>query len=85
MNTKPRLIDPSWFAKPKPKIIKKKIIPIPTKTPIDNSMIINIIGLCILLIGCLCIYLRYIDRDKTEFENKNRIIGFNEYVKENIK
>ena len=47
MNTKPRLIDPSWFAKPKPKIIKKKIIPTPTKTPIDNSMIINIIGLCI--------------------------------------
>ena len=51
MNTKPKLVDPNWFAKPKPKPIKK-IMP----TNADNSLIINIIGLCILVIGGLCIY-----------------------------
>ena len=55
MNTKPKLVDPNWFQKPKPKPIKK-VIP----TNADNSLIINIIGLCILVIGGLCIYQRYI-------------------------
>jgi H+/gluconate symporter-like permease len=80
MNTKPKLVDPNWFAKPKPKPIKK-VIP----TNIDNSLIINIIGLCILLIGGLCIYQRYLDREKTELETKHKIIELNEYVKRNIK
>ena len=39
MNTKPKLVDPNWFTKPKPKPIKK-VIP----TNADNSLIINIIG-----------------------------------------
>ncbi len=80
MNTKPKLVDPNWFPKPKPKPIKK-IIP----TNADNSLIINIIGLCILLIGGLCIYQRYLDRDNTELETKNKIIELNDYVKRNIK
>tara|TARA_B110000495_G_C22970044_1_gene569253 strand:+ start:474 stop:734 length:261 start_codon:yes stop_codon:yes gene_type:complete len=86
MNTKPRLVDPSWFAKPipkprpRPKIVKK-VIP----TEINNSLIINIIGLCILVIGGLCIYQRYIDRDNTELDKNNKIIELNEYVKRNIK
>ena len=79
MNTKPNLVDPNWFAKPKPKV--KQVIPVNT----NNSLIINIIGLCILMIGCLCIYQRYMDRDKSELENHNRIIELNEYVKRNIK
>ena len=79
MNTKPKLVDPNWFQKPKP--IVKKIIP----TNADNSLIINIIGLCILLIGGLCIYQRYLDREKTELETQNNIIELNEYVKRNIK
>ena len=80
MNTKPRLVDPNWFAKSKPKPIKK-VIP----TNIDNSLIINIIGLCILVIGGLCIYQRYLDKEKTELNTKNKIIELNEYVKRNIK
>ena len=80
MNTKPKLVDPNWFQKPKPKPIKK-IIP----KNIDNSLIINIIGLCILVIGGLCIYQRYLDREKKELETQNKIIELNEYVKRNIK
>jgi len=80
MNTKPKLVDPKWFQKPKPKPIKK-IIP----TSADNSLIINIIGLCILVIGGLCIYQRYLDKEKTELETQNKIIELNEYVKRNIK
>ena len=79
MNTKPKLVDPNWFAKPIPKI--KKIIPINT----DNSLIINIIGLCILVIVGLCIYQRYLDRENTELKTKNKIIELNEYVKMNTK
>jgi len=81
MNGLPKLVDHSLFPKPKPKIIKKVVV---IKSS-DNSMIINCIGLGILVIGVLCIYQRYIDRDKTELENQNTIIGFNKYVKENIK
>jgi H+/gluconate symporter-like permease len=80
MNTKPRLVDPNWFQKPKPKPIKK-IIP----TNADNSLIINIIGLSIIIIGGLCIYQRYIDKEKNELNTKHKIIELNEYVKRNIK
>lgn len=84
MNTKPRLVDPAWFAKPKP--IPKKVIPKQIVDPkISNSFMINCIGFLILCIGGICIYQRYIDRDKKELENLNLIIGLNEYVKENIK
>jgi len=79
MNTKPKLVDPNWFEKPIPKI--KKIIP----TNADNSLIINIIGLCILVIVGLCIYQRYLDRENTELKTKNKIIELNEYVKMNTK
>lgn len=78
MNTKPKLVDPNWFIKPKPKI--KKII----SSNIDNSLIINIIGLFILIIGGLCIYQRYLDRDNEELKTKNKIIELNEYIKKNI-
>ncbi len=80
MNTKPRLVDPNWFPKPKPKTIKK-IIP----TNADNSLIINIIGFLILIIGLLCVYQRYLDKEKKDIETKNKIIELNEYVKRNIK
>jgi len=80
MNIKPKLIDPNWFPKPKPKPIKK-IIP----SNANNSLIINIIGLCILVIGGLCIYQRYLEREKNELNTKHKIIELNEYVKRNIK
>ena len=78
MNTKPKLVDPNWFPKPKP---IKKIIP----SNADNSLIINIIGLCILIIGSLCIYQRYKDRENIELKTRNKIIELNDYVKRNIK
>ena len=78
MNTKPKLVDPNWFAKPKPKI--KKIIPNDT----DNSLMINIIGLFILVIGGLCIYQRYLERKNKELFNKNKLIELNEYIKKKI-
>ena len=84
MNIKPRLVDPAWFAKPKP--IPKKVIPKQIVDPkISNSFMINCIGFLILCIGGICIYQRYIDRDQKELEKQNLIIGFNEYVKENSK
>lgn len=76
MNTKPKLVDPNWFMKPKP----KKIIPNNT----DNSLLINIIGLCILVIGGLCIYQRYLERENKELFTKNKIIELNEYIKTKI-
>ena len=79
MNNKPRLVDPNWFPKPKP--IRKIIIP----ENKSNSLIINIIGICILIIGGFCIYNRYIDREKNEIDTKHKIIELNEYVKRNIK
>jgi len=86
MNIKPRLVDPAWFAKPIPKIIKK-IIPKPIiiDTKSNNSFIINLIGFLILCIGGLCIYQRYMEREQQRVDNNNLIIGFNEYVKNNIK
>lgn len=87
MNIKPRLVDPAWFAKPIP--IPKPIVKIIKKTIIDpkanNSLIINLIGLLLLMIGGLCIYQRYMERENERTRNNNLIIGFNEYVKNNIK
>tara|TARA_B100001063_G_C16721338_1_gene533763 strand:- start:1134 stop:1391 length:258 start_codon:yes stop_codon:yes gene_type:complete len=85
MNTKPKLVDYNLFKKPIEKqvkrIIKKPIIP----TKSDNSMLINIVGFLILCIGGLCIYQRYIERENKEVEKQNIILGFHQYVKENIK
>ena len=85
MYAKPRLVDPTWFDKPKPKlkVIKKPELSIPKLS--DNSLMINIIGLLILCIGGLCLYHRLINREQNELETQNTIIGFHEYVKENIK
>ena len=85
MNTKPKLVDYNLFKKPIEKqvkrIIKKPIIP----TKSDNSMLIHIVGFLILCIGGLCIYQRYIERENKEVERQNIILGFHQYVKENIK
>jgi len=85
MNTKPKLVDYNLFKTPIEKSMKKIIKKprIPTKD--DNSMLINIVGFLILCIGGLCIYQRYIEREKKEIEKQNVILGFHQYVKENIK
>lgn len=83
MNTNPKLVDYSLFQKPVKikKIIKKPFLP----TKNDNSLLINIVGFLILCIGGLCIYHRYIERENKELEKQNIILGFHQYVKENIK
>ena len=46
---------------------------------------VNFFGFLILCIGGLCIYQRYIERENKEVEKQNIILGFHQYVKENIK
>jgi hypothetical protein len=82
MNTKPKLVDYSLFQEPVKKIIQKTYV-IPTKS--DNSLLINLIGMMILCIGGILIYQRYIEKEKKELEKQNVILGFHQYVKENIK
>ena len=84
MNNKPRLVDYSLFQ------IKKPILKIKNKKPIivhsdNNSVWLNLIGLLILCIGGICLYQRLRDREETELEKQNMIIGFHQYVKDNIK
>lgn len=86
MNTKPKLVDYNLFKKPVSQQIKKIVKkPIFISTKSDNSMLINIVGFLILCICGLCIYQRYIEREKKEVEKQNVILGFHQYVKENIK
>ena len=86
MNRKPRLVDYSLFHEKKPKIKLKEIKkPVLESKPSNNSFMINCIGLLILCIGGLLMYQRLIDREKDELEKQNTIIGFHQYVKENIK
>ena len=86
MNTKPNLVDYNLFQKP----IKKQIKRI-TKSKVilhsksDNSILINMIGILILGIGSICIYQRYIEKENKDIEKQNIILGFHQYVKENIK
>ena len=83
MNTKPKLVDYSLFQVPPVKKVVQKTVLMPTKS--DNSLLINLIGLMILCIGGILIYQRYIDKEKKEIEKQNVILGFHQYVKENIK
>lgn len=82
MNTKPKLVDYSLIQGPTKNIVKNPNT-IPTKN--DNSLLINLIGLMILCIGGIIVYQRYIDKEKKEIEKQNVILGFHQYVKENIK
>ena len=84
MYAKPRLVDPTWFDKPKPKlkVMKKSELSIKSS---DNSLMINLVGFLILCIGGLCLYHRLINQEQNKLETQNTIIGFHEYVKENIK
>ena len=81
MNTKPKLVDYSLLNRPVNKIIKKSVI----VTKNDNSLLINIIGLLILIIGGICIYHRYTEKENKEIKKQNIILGFHQYVNENIK
>ena len=75
---KPKLVDYSLFHKPK--IIPKKKIEI---NPSSNiSFYSNVIGVLLLILGCLYLYQRLIDREKNEFNKQNTLLEFHQYVKE---
>ena len=77
MTRKPKLVDYSLIVKETPKIIK----PPP---PIEPSFWINLIILFILIIGGLCMYQRYINKEKYDLEKQTLILGLHQYVKEKI-
>ncbi len=77
MAIKPNLIDYSLIVKEKPKVIK----PAP---PIDPSFWINLIITFLLIIGGLCMYHRYINKEKYDMEKQTLILGLHQYVKEKI-
>ena len=83
INNKPKLVDYSLFEKPKSKKIPKPIHLQINKN--DNSLIINFIGFLILCIGCIILYYRLIENKTKNLKKQNTIIGFHQYVKENIK
>lgn len=83
MFKKPKLVDPSWFEQPVNIVKKSQVVKRIEKS--DNSLIINIIGLLILIIGGLCLYYRLKEREEKELEKQNVILGFHQYVKDNIK
>tara|TARA_B100001093_G_scaffold382525_1_gene368093 strand:+ start:363 stop:623 length:261 start_codon:yes stop_codon:yes gene_type:complete len=86
MNNKPRLVDYSLFEVKKPKLKIKPKKPIMVNNDNNsNSIWVNVIGLLILCIGGICLYQRLRDREEKELEKQNMIIGFHQYVKENIK
>ena len=81
MNTKPKLVDYSLIQGPIKRVVK------PTSylaTKGDNSLLINLIGIMILCIGGIIIYQRYAVKETKEIEKQNVILGFHQYVKENI-
>jgi hypothetical protein len=81
MNTKPKLVDYSLIQGPIKRVVKPTSSS-PTKG--DNSLLINLIGIMILCIGGIIIYQRYVEKETKEIEKQNVILGFHQYVKENI-
>ncbi len=77
MAIKPNLIDYSLIVKEKPKMIQKA-------PPIKPSFWINLIICLLLIIGGLCMYQRYINKEKYDMEKQTLILGLHQYVKEKI-
>ena len=81
MNTKPKLVDYSLIQGPIKRVVKTTSS---LATKGDNSLLINLIGIMILCIGGIIIYQRYAEKETKEIEKQNVILGFHQYVKENI-
>jgi len=88
---KPRLVDHSLISSLQTsKVVVKPIVVNkvrPTKIDIKSeySFLYNVIGLLLLGIGVLYMYQRYNDRDETEMEKNQTILGFNQYVTESLR
>jgi len=75
----PRLVDPGWFVKPEPKLLKN-----PPKLELTVSHYVNFISICIIVIGGFFLYDRYVKKDLIELEKQNSIIQFHQNVKEKL-
>lgn len=76
---KPQLIDPNWFKKPEPKILKK-----PPQLTFKISDYLNFIAICSLIIFGLLLYDRYQKKDLILLEKQNSVIQFHQNVKEKL-
>ena len=77
---KPKLVDYSLINPPAKKI--KKII----VNHKDNfSFYVNLVGLSIIILSCIMLHDRYLNKEKTELEKQNQLINFHLYVKDNLK
>jgi len=83
MMKQPHLVDYSLFSRPPPKVIKR---PITVALRVaNNSLLINVIGFLIICLSALFMYQRLLSREEKAIEHQNSIIGFHQYVKDNIK
>ena len=84
---RPRLVDhsliPNVSLKSMPVIRKQVNIPSP-KIPTDNSFMINIIGLLILIIFGYIMYNRWTNKLSIDTSKRHSIIGFNNYVEKSL-
>lgn len=79
MKIEPQLIDPNWFVKKEPKLLKN-----PPKLNFTVSHYINFISICVIILGGMFLYDRYLKRDITELEKQNSILQFHQNVKEKL-
>ena len=86
MKILPRLVDHSLNKSlHKPLMKKAKLIINPINANNSNNLLVNIVAMLILFIGGLFLYDRLMNREGRELEKQNTIIGFHQYVKDNIK
>jgi len=83
MMNQPHLVDYSLFSSPAPKVIKRPITM--ALRVANNSLLINVIGFLIIFLSALFMYQRMMSREEKAIEHQNSIIGFHQYVKDNIK
>ena len=84
---RPRLVDHSLIPKVslKPMQVIRKPVTIPSPNiPTDNSFMINIIGLLILIIFGYIMYTRWTNKQSIDTSKRHSIIGFNNYVEKSL-
>jgi hypothetical protein len=76
---RPQLVDPNWFKKPEPKILKNT-----PKLTLRVSDYLNFIAICGLIIGSFLLYERYKKKDLILLEKQNSVIQFHQSIKEKL-
>ena len=76
---RPQLVDPNWFKKPEPKILKRT-----PKLTLRVSDYLNFIAICGLIIGSFLLYERYKKKDLILLEKQNSVIQFHQSIKEKL-